>query len=148
MDTNAIKKIIPHRYPFLLIDRVTKLSMNREDPIGSRIEGIKAVSGNEPFFQGHFPSLPLMPGVLLVEAMAQLGGVLILKYAGEQKKHNFYLTGIDGARFRRPVVPGDLLQLSAEIVKKKATMWVVQSEIVADGQRVAETELSGTLVEV
>ena len=97
-------KLLPHRYPFLLVDRITEL-----DP-GKRIVGLKNVTINEPFFQGHFPNMPVMPGVLIIECMAQVGGVLVFREFPERGKKLIYFTGIENARFRRPVVPGDQLR--------------------------------------
>src|SRR5213080_2097545 len=109
MDIAAIRAILPHRYPFLLVDRITELEAGR------RIAGIKNVTANEPFFQGHFPDRPIMPGVLIIEAMAQVGGLLAFYSADVKPKQNavYYLVGVDKARFRKPVEPGDQLILTA-----------------------------------
>ncbi len=128
-----ILKSLPHRYPFLLVDRVTHMD------IGHQIKGYKNVSYNDPFFQGHFPHLPIMPGVLIVEALAQIGCILVSKMPeGEGKLVLF--AGIDGVRFRRQVVPGDRLDLYAEIIKIKGSLGkayvkaTINDELTADGE--------------
>lgn len=132
MDINEIMKRIPHRYPFLLIDRVLEM-----EP-GEKAVGIKNVSVNEPFFQGHFPGAPIMPGVLIVEAMAQLGAVIVLSLPENQGKLA-YFAGIDGMRFRRQVVPGDQLRLEVEITKIRGPLGkgigraLVEGELAAEG---------------
>ena len=133
MDVNEIMKQIPHRYPFLLIDRVLEM-----EP-GKKGVGIKNVSINEPFFQGHFPGTPIMPGVLIVEAMAQLGAVIVLSLPENQGKLA-YFAGIDGMRFRRQVVPGDQLHLEVEITKMRGSLGkgiaraLVEGEVAAEGK--------------
>src|ERR1700719_4289703 len=104
LDVNEIRKILPHRYPMLLVDRIVELE-------AERIVGIKNVTGNEPFFMGHFPDFPVMPGVLIVEAMAQTAGVLVLKSIPDRETKLVLLVSIDAAKFRRPVVPGDQLRI-------------------------------------
>ena len=104
LDVNEIRRILPHRYPFLLVDQITELEPER-------IVGIKNVTANEPFFNGHFPDFPVMPGVLIVEAMAQTAGILVLKSIPDRDSKLVLLVSIDAARFRRPVVPGDQLRL-------------------------------------
>lgn len=115
MDISEIKSFLAHRYPFLLVDRVLEIDA------GKRIKALKNVSVNEPFFQGHFPHYPVMPGVLIIEALAQASGLLSLKAAGQRVDDNtvFYFVGIDGARFKRPVVPGDVLILESELLFEK-----------------------------
>ena len=133
MDVNEIMKQIPHRYPFLLIDRVLEM-----EP-GKKGVGIKNVSINEPFFPGHFPGTPIMPGVLIVEAMAQLGAVIVLSLPENQGKLA-YFAGIDGMRFRRQVVPGDQLHLEVEITKMRGSLGkgiaraLVEGEVAAEGK--------------
>lgn len=130
-----IMNIIPHRYPFLLIDTVEEL-----EP-GVRALGKKCVSANEPFFQGHFPGDPVMPGVLIVEALAQVGAVAMLSQP-EFKGRTAYFAGIDKARFRRKVVPGDVLLLETEIVKVKGPVGVGRATARVDGQVAAQAELT------
>lgn len=134
MDINEIMKVIPHRYPFLLIDRILDL-----EP-GKKAAGIKNISVNEPFFQGHFPGYPVMPGVLIIEAMAQVGAVAVLTMPGMENKLALF-AGIDGARFRRQVVPGDILRLEVEIVRIKGPLGKGRGVASVDGQMAAEAEL-------
>lgn len=139
MDSEAIKKILPHRYPFLLVDRVIELT-------DKRAVGIKNVTINEPFFQGHFPQKAVMPGVLIVEALAQLGGVWTLSKVGNIGKLA-YLVAIDKARFRKPVLPGDQLRLEVEVVKIKSKIGICHGVAKVDGQEVAEAEIMFTVVD-
>lgn len=121
LDSQAIQKIIPHRYPFLLVDRILELEE------GKRAVGIKNVSSNEPFFQGHFPGYPIMPGVLIMEALAQVGAVVLLKmpeYAG----HIAFYAGLDEVKFRRQVVPGDQLRLEVELIKLKRGLGIAEGK--------------------
>ena len=117
MDIDEIKRIIPHRYPFLLVDRVTECDME------SRIVGIKNVTTNEPFFQGHFPGFPIMPGVLIIEALAQVACILALKVMKKEGHGSVFFTGIDGAKFRQPVRPGDQLRLETIKIKQRGTLF-------------------------
>lgn len=130
-----IMDIIPHRYPFLLIDTIEEL-----EP-GVRALGKKCVSMNEPYFQGHFPGNPVMPGVLIVEALAQVGAVAILSRPEFQGK-TAYFAGIDRARFRRKVIPGDILTLETEIIKVKGPVGVGRAIATVDGEKAAEAELT------
>lgn len=130
-----IMDIIPHRYPFLLIDTIEEL-----EP-GQRAVGKKCVSAGEPFFQGHFPGNPVMPGVLIMEALAQVGAVAILSKP-EFKGHTAYFAGIDKARFRQKVVPGDVLVLETTIVKEKGPIGVGKAVAMVNGKKVAEAELT------
>lgn len=130
-----IMEIIPHRYPFLLIDTIEEL-----EP-GVRALGKKCVSVNEPFFQGHFPGNPVMPGVLIMEALAQVGAVAILSQP-EWKGRTAYFAGIDKARFRRKVIPGDVLSLEMEIIKVKGPVGVGKAVAKVDGQVAAQAELT------
>ena len=143
LDVEAIQKLIPHRPPFLLVDRVVALEPNR------RIVAWKSVTMNEPFFQGHFPGAPVMPGVLILEALAQAAAVLAVKSISEEEARSklTYLMAIDGARFRKPVVPGDRLELKVEIVKQKGPVWKQQAVASVDGQRVAECDLMAMLAD-
>lgn len=136
-----IMKNIPHRYPFLLIDRVIEIVP------GERAVGIKNVSINEPFFQGHFPSLPIMPGVLIIEAMAQLGAVIVLSKE-ENQGRLAYFAGIDRARFRRQVVPGDQLRLEVEISRMKGSIGKGEGKAFVDGELAAEASIMFALGDI
>lgn len=138
MDIQKIQSLLPHRYPFLLIDRVLEC-----EP-GKRLVAIKNVSINEPFFQGHFPSKPVMPGVLLIEAMAQATGLLAMESAEVPKEAIYYLVGVDKARFKRPVVPGDQLVFEIEVLKTRREIWVFAAEANVDGKMVASAEIMCT----
>jgi 3-hydroxyacyl-[acyl-carrier-protein] dehydratase len=131
--------MLPHRYPFLLVDRV--LEMNRE-----RVLTLKNVTVNEPFFTGHFPNFPVMPGVLVVESLAQSAAILALGIIGERRSL-FMLTGIDKVRFRRRVVPGDQLKMEVSLVKHHHPVWKMHGEARVDGELAAEAELSAMEVE-
>lgn len=134
LNVNEIKEIIPHRYPFLLLDKVEELE------VGVRAVGIKNVTVNEPFFQGHFPNEPVMPGVLIVEALAQLGAVAILSKE-EFKGKTAYFAGIEKARFKRKVVPGDVLKLEVEIIKMKGKIGIGKALATVDGVKACEGEI-------
>jgi 3-hydroxyacyl-[acyl-carrier-protein] dehydratase len=136
---DAIKEILPHRYPFLMVDRILEL-----EP-GIRAVGIKNVTANEPFFQGHFPQRAVMPGVLIIEAMAQVGGVMILSVE-EHKGKLAYLGTVDVAKFRRPVVPGDTLQLEVELLRLRGNMGKVRCRARVGDDPVAEAEILFALV--
>jgi 3-hydroxyacyl-[acyl-carrier-protein] dehydratase len=142
MDVNAIEQILPHRYPFLLVDRV--LSM---EPM-KKLVAVKCVTVNEPFFTGHFPGHPVMPGVLILEALAQAAGLLakgsMLEEPGDKVT---YLMAIDNARFRKPVVPGDRIELHVEVVKRKGDIWKEKGVAKVDGEVVAEAEFMAILVD-
>jgi len=133
MDINQIQSVLQHRYPFLLVDRILEL-----EP-GQRAVGLKNVTVNEAFFNGHFPGNPIMPGVLIIEAMAQVGGVLLLATTGNQGKLAFF-AGIDKVRFRRPVLPGDQLVTEATLLKSKGDIGRVQVTGKVDGEVAAEGE--------
>jgi 3-hydroxyacyl-[acyl-carrier-protein] dehydratase len=130
MDINEIKNLLPHRYPFLLVDRVLEFNA------GESLVGIKNVSVNEPFFQGHFPEKPVMPGVLIIEALAQATGLLAFSSGnkGAQRETLYYLVGIDNARFKQPVVPGDQLRLEVNVTKQKRGIWVFDTRATVDGK--------------
>jgi beta-hydroxyacyl-ACP dehydratase FabZ len=134
LDINEIRDILPHRYPFLLVDRIVEMEPER-------IVGIKNVTLNEPFFQGHFPDFPVMPGVLIVEAMAQAAGVLVLKTIADREQKLVLLVAIENARFRRPVVPGDTLRMEMKLLKRKASVAKMAGVATVDGKVVAEVEV-------
>ena len=140
-DITAIMDIMPHRYPFLLVDRIHSL---RE---GHSVEGIKNVTINEPFFQGHFPGHPIMPAVLIIEAMAQVGGLLLLNSVDDPNGKLLYFMGIDNARFRRPVTPGDQLHFKLALLKFRSGTAKMRGEAFVEGQLVAEAELLATIVD-
>lgn len=127
-----VRSLLPHRYPFLLIDRVVELQP------GKRIVAIKNVTHNEPYFQGHFPGLPIMPGVLLVEAMAQAAGLLVLSEIPDRENRLFVFAGIEMARFRRPVVPGDQLRLEVDILRLRTSHCRFSGKGLVNGAVVAE----------
>jgi beta-hydroxyacyl-ACP dehydratase FabZ len=141
LNVEDIQKILPHRHPFLLVDRIIEL---RD---GESAVGVKAVSYNEPFFRGHFPDHPVMPGVLVVEAMAQVGAVLLLSGLPEERRRIVYFTGIDKTRFRRPVRPGDQLRLELKVLKLRSRTAKMRGEAYVDGTLVAEAEIFSALVE-
>lgn len=136
-----IMKLLPHRYPFLLVDRISEFES------GKRIVGIKNVTINEPFFQGHFPDHPIMPGVLILEAMAQVGGVyaILAKEVGENQVP--YFVGIDNAKFRKPVLPGDVLHLDLELLKVRRGIYTFNGKAIVDGKLVAQAELKATFAD-
>ena len=141
LDVNEIQRIIPHRYPFLLVDAVLEL-----EP-GKRIVGIKNVTINEPFFAGHFPGAPVMPGVLIIEAMAQVGAILVLKDLPDREKKLLYFAGIDQVRFRQPVVPGNQLKLVVEILKLRPRYGKLKGEAFVGETLVAEAEVLSSIVD-
>ena len=141
MDVNEIQRIIPHRHPFLLVDAIAEL-----EP-GKRIVGIKNVTINEAFFAGHFPGTPVMPGVLIIEAMAQVGAVLVLKDLPEREKKLLYFAGIDQVRFRAPVFPGDQLRLVVEILKLRPRYGKLKGEAYVGDTLVAEAEVLSSIVD-
>ena len=134
LDINQIRQILPHRYPMLLVDRILELE-------ATRCVGIKNISINEPCFDGHFPGFPVMPGVLIIEAMAQTAGVLVLSNIPDRDKKLVCLASVDQARFRKPVVPGDQLRLEITILKAKASVAKIAARATVDGVLVAEAEL-------
>jgi 3-hydroxyacyl-[acyl-carrier-protein] dehydratase len=141
VDVNEIQKLIPHRFPFLLVDRVVSL-----EP-GKKLTAYKNVTINEPFFQGHFPGLPVMPGVLIVEALAQAAALLAYKTEESSRDKVAMLMSMDNVKFRKPVVPGDRLQLDIEVVKKKGPIWKQKCTATVDGQKVAEAEIMAMVVD-
>lgn len=142
LDIDGIKRMIPHRYPFLLIDRVVDLVAE------TSAVGIKNVTSNEPHFQGHFPSKPVMPGVLIIEAMAQTAAVLVVATLGEAVAGQLvYFMTIDQARFRKPVVPGDQLRLEMTKKQRRLGMWKFDGRATVDGQLVAEASIGAKIVD-
>ena len=137
LDIDQIRAMLPHRYPFLLVDRVT------ECVPGEHLTAVKNVTINEPFFQGHFPEKPVMPGVLIIEALAQASGILAFITEGDQRDENvlFFFVGIDGARFKRPVLPGDRVELKTRLLRRRRDVWKFATEAVVDGRRAALAEL-------
>lgn len=136
MDVEEIKRYLPHRYPFLLVDRVLSFTEGKE------LTAIKNVSSNEPFFNGHFPAKAIMPGVLMVEALAQASGILIYKTLRTVPEGELYfLAGVDKARFKRLVVPGDQLQLHLEIIKHRRDLWKFQATATVDGELACSAEI-------
>jgi len=137
MDVKEIREYLPHRYPFLLVDRVTELNL------GESIIAYKNVTVNEPFFNGHFPDHPVMPGVLIIEAMAQAAGILGFKTMDKTPQDGsiYYFVGSDKLRFKRPVVPGDKLQLEASIMSEKRGIWKFECLASVDGERVASATI-------
>ena len=141
MDIRRILEILPHRYPLLLVDRILSLEE------GKRIVGIKNVTFNEPFFQGHFPGYPIMPGVLIVEAMAQVGAVLMLGSMPDRKNKLVYFAGIDRAKFLRPVVPGDQIRFEVTVLKARARTARLRGEAYVGDDLAAEAELLSSMVD-
>jgi 3-hydroxyacyl-[acyl-carrier-protein] dehydratase len=144
LDVTQIQEILPHRYPFLLVDRVTAI-----EP-GVKIEAYKNVSIAEPVFQGHFPGHPIYPGVMILEGMAQAGGILAFSLTEDKeaiKKKVFYFTGIDGAKFKKPVKPGDRLEYVITIKKNRGPMWVFDGKAYIDGELASEAELKAMVVD-
>ena len=141
MNSEEIQNTLPHRYPFLLVDRIRDLVP------GQRIVGIKNVTINEPFFQGHFPDRPVMPGVLILEAMAQVGGVLACKSVPPAGHPVVYLTGVDKAKFRKPVVPGDQVRFEIEILKQRPPFWKMRGEAYVESELVCEAEMTAMVTE-
>jgi 3-hydroxyacyl-[acyl-carrier-protein] dehydratase len=138
MDINQIREYLPHRYPFLLVDRVAELDLE-----GKCIRAYKNVSINEPFFNGHFPEHPIMPGVLIIEAMAQAAGILGFKMMNMKPSDGtlYYFVGSDKLRFRQPVVPGDQLQLEAKYLSNKRSIWKFECKAIVDGKEVCSAEI-------
>jgi beta-hydroxyacyl-ACP dehydratase FabZ len=139
LDSVAIQRLLPHRYPFLLIDRVVELS-------DDKVVALKNVTANESFFQGHFPGHPIMPGVLIVEAMAQAGGVLAMSRPGfDPASSVIYFMALDKVKFRKPVVPGDQLRLEVKPLRAGGKLWKMAGQALVDGQVVTEAEFLATI---
>jgi 3-hydroxyacyl-[acyl-carrier-protein] dehydratase len=141
LSSTDIQAILPHRYPFLLVDRVEELE------IGKRVVGIKNVTINEPFFQGHFPGRPIMPGVLIIEAMAQVGGILAFKSANQAGAKLVYFMGIEKAKFRKPVTPGDQLRFVVDVLRARHPYWKMRGEAFVDDTLVCEAELMAMITD-
>ena len=141
LDINAILKIMPHRYPFLLVDRVEDIQPKK------KVVAIKNVTVNEPFFSGHFPGHPIMPGVLIVEAMAQAGGILLLNTVDDPENKLVYFMGIDGVRFRKPVLPGDQIRFELDMIQFRRGTCKMQGKAFVDGELVTEALLMATIVD-
>ena len=144
MDIGEIMKYLPHRYPMLLIDRVVEFEH------GKSLVAIKNVSYNESYFQGHFPNRPVMPAVIILEAMAQATGILVLRSMDKlpSEKSIYYFVGIDGARFRRPVEPGDQLRIEVNLLRSSRGIWKLRSNATVDGDIVASGDLMGAMREI
>lgn len=138
LNIQQIMEILPHRYPFLLVDRIEEVEE------GGKVNGYKNVTINEPFFQGHFPGHPIMPGVLIVEAMAQVGGAYVTVVDKIEKDRVTYFVGIDKARFRKPVIPGDILRLEVELISRRRGIYQFMGKAFVAETLVAEAELKAT----
>jgi len=141
MDVRQIMEVLPHRYPFLLVDRIVAVEGTR------KIVGIKNVTINEPFFQGHFPGHPIMPGVLIVEAMAQTGGLLLMQQVPDRENKVVYFMALDGVKFRKPVVPGDQLRMEVEMLQFRGKIARMKGTATVDGQLTTEAEMMACLVD-
>ena len=141
LNINEIMKYLPHRYPFLLVDRVVECQP------GVSVKAYKNVSINEDFFQGHFPGMPIMPGVLIMEALAQAGGIMMMTYMGTEKERLLLFTGMDKARFRGQVVPGDRLDMECRVLRSRMNIHKMESRAYVDGKLVAEAELSAAIID-
>ncbi|MCH8932768.1 MAG: 3-hydroxyacyl-ACP dehydratase FabZ [Nitrospinae bacterium] len=139
LDINEIKKLIPHRYPFLLVDKIIECDDE------SRIVGIKSVTMNEPFFQGHFPEYPIMPGVLIVEAMAQVACILGMRILKREGRSSVFFTGIDKVKFRKPVVPGDVLRLELTKIKQRGELFRFEGKALVEDQVVTQGTIQAIL---
>jgi len=144
MNIGEIMKYLPHRYPMLLIDRVVEMKL------GESLVAIKNVSFNESYFQGHFPNRPVMPAVIILEAMAQATGILVLRSMDKlpSEKSIYYFVGIDNARFRRPVEPGDQLRIEVKLLRSSRGIWKLRSDATVDGEVVASGDLMGAMREI
>lgn len=141
MDVSAIMELLPHRYPFLLVDRILEIQGTR------KIVGLKNVTINEPFFQGHFPGHPIMPGVLIVEAMAQTGGLLLMEQVKERHNKVVYFMSLDAVKFRKPVVPGDQLRMEVELLQFRGKIARMKGVALVEGQVAAEAEMMACVVD-
>lgn len=141
IDINRVMEILPHRYPFLMIDKVINVKLDES------ATGIKNVTINEPFFQGHFPSAPVMPGVMMVEAMAQTAGVLVMETLGRTGDALVYFMTVENARFRKPVGPGDVLEIDVKKQRNKRNVWKFEGQAKVEGKVVAEAVFSAMIVD-
>jgi len=141
LDTNGIQKILPHRYPFLMVDAILEMERLK------RIVGVKNVSITEDYFKGHFPGKPIMPGVLIIEAMAQTGGLLLLQEVPDREKKLLYFVAVDDARFRRPVVPGEQLRLEVTVISWRGNFCKLQGQASVNGELAAEATLMCKMVD-
>ena len=141
IDVERIAQMLPHRYPFLLLDRVIAFEH------GKSVTAVKNVTFNEPFFQGHFPGHPIMPGVLIVEAMAQAGGMLLMDHFDDPESKVVYFMAIDGVKFRKPVLPGDQLRFELEMIQFRGRTCRMRGEAFVDGQVVCEAEMMARVVD-
>ncbi len=141
LDVNAIQRILPHRYPFLMVDKIIQLELEK------KVVGVKSVTINEPFFVGHFPGQPIMPGVLIVEAMAQTSGILILNSLPDFEKKLVFFMQMNNVKFRKPVVPGDQLYLEVELVNKRSKVFIMKGKAFVNGVLVAEAEFMAGVVD-
>ncbi len=141
LDSNGIQKILPHRYPFLMVDGILEIERLK------RIVGVKNVSMNEDYFQGHFPGKPIMPGVLVIEALAQTGGLLLLLEVPDREKKLLYFVAVDDARFRRPVVPGEQLRLEVTVVSWRGNFCKLEGKATVNGELAAEATLMCKMVD-
>jgi beta-hydroxyacyl-ACP dehydratase FabZ len=139
LDLEEIQRVLPHRYPFLLVDRILSIEL------GQRIVGLKNITINEPFFQGHFPGRPIMPGVLIVEALAQVGAILALLSTPQNPGNLIFLLGLDKVRFRKPVVPGDQLLLEVESMRGGQKFWKMRGTALVNQTVVAEAEIMASV---
>ena len=141
LDTNEVQKILPHRYPFLMVDAILEMERFK------RIVGVKNVTINESYFAGHFPEKPVMPGVLIVESMAQTGGLLLLQEVPDREKKLLYFVAIDDARFRRPVVPGEQLRVEVTVTSRRGNFCKLEGKATVDGELAAEATLMCKMVD-
>jgi len=139
-DINDIMKVMPHRYPFLLIDRI--LEVDKE-----HVKALKNVTINEPFFQGHFPGHPIMPGVLIVESLAQAGGILVMKYMKNLEDYLFYFMKIDKVKFRKPVLPGDTLIHHIKLLKERGNIFIIEGKSYVEDKLVCQGEFTTMIIE-
>lgn len=155
---DEIRKFLPHRSPFLLVDRILEIQTNgsltrssHQEKVGIKVVGIKNVSYNEPYFQGHFPSFSIVPGVLLIESMAQVASFSLYPYMAQDpdrlsRDFQCILVGVDGARFRKPVVPGDTVRIETVVTKCRGKLWAFKCQALVDGQLVAEADILANLI--